>query len=198
MIIRRAKIDDVDAIVEIHLNAFRGFFLTSLGRAFLNFYYTCFIKSRETITMVAEEDNVIYGFSASTKFCRGFNSRLIKSNLLSFGFLSLKLLFIKPSSLFRLVSNLTKKGANVNDEEDYAELYSIGICRLAQGKGIGKKLLAQLEEEMKNEGICRISLTTDYFNNSQAIGFYHSMGYKVLYEFSTYPNRKMYRLIKDL
>lgn len=140
MIIRKATINDVDTIVEIHLNAFEGFFLTSLGAEFLRFYYSCFVRSNETVTMIAEENGVIYGFSASSKFCKGFNSRLIKSNLIAFGLLSFKLLLIKPISLLRLVKNLSKKGENVIDNEDYAELYSIGVCKSAQGKGVGKML----------------------------------------------------------
>lgn len=198
MIIRKATINDVDTIVEIHLNAFEGFFLTSLGAEFLRFYYSCFVRSNETVTMIAEENGVIYGFSASSKFCKGFNSRLIKSNLIAFGLLSFKLLLIKPISLLRLVKNLSKKGENVIDNEDYAELYSIGVCKSAQGKGVGKMLLLKSEQVMKEEGVTRVSLTTDFDNNEQAVGFYHSMGYETLYEFITYPNRKMYRLIKTL
>ena len=198
MIIRKATKNDVDTIVEIHLNAFEGFFLTSLGAEFLRFYYSCFVRSNETVTMIAEENGVIYGFSASSKFCKGFNSRLIKSNLIAFGLLSFKLLLIKPISLLRLVKNLSKKGENVIDNEDYAELYSIGVCKSAQGKGVGKMLLLKSEQVMKEEGVTRVSLTTDFDNNEQAVGFYHSMGYETLYEFVTYPNRKMYRLIKIL
>ena len=198
MIIRKATINDVDTIVEIHLNAFEGFFLTSLGAEFLRFYYSCFVRSNETVTMIAEENGVIYGFSASSKFCKGFNSRLIKSNLIAFGLLSFKLLLIKPISLLRLVKNLSKKGENVIDNEDYAELYSIGVYKSAQGKGVGKMLLLKSEQVMKEEGVTRVSLTTDFDNNEQAVGFYHSMGYETFYEFITYPNRKMYRLIKTL
>ena len=198
MNIRRATINDVNTIVKIHLDAFKGFFLTSLGSQFLKFYYSCFIRSNETVTMVAEEDGVIYGFSASTKACKGFNSRLIKSNFFAFVMLSLKMFFTTPKSLFRLVKNLTKKGDSVEDDEDYAELYSIGVSKAAQGKGVGKLLLAESERVMKSEGVLRVSLTTDFYNNDQAVGFYHSMGYETLYEFVTYPNRKMYRLIKTL
>ena len=198
MNIRKATIKDIETIVEIHLDAFKGFFLTSLGPKFLTFYYTCFIKSKETVTMVAEEDGIAYGFSASTKECRGFNSRLIKSNFFAFCILSLKMLFTTPGALLRLVKNLTKKGEGVEDNEDYAELYSIGVSKVAQSKGVGKKLLAASEEVMKQEGVKRFSLTTDYDHNEQAVGFYHSMGYETLYEFVTYPNRKMYRLIKTL
>ena len=198
MNIRKATINDVNTMVEIHLDAFKGFFLTSLGFDFLKFYYTCFVKSRETVTMVAEEEDMVYGFSASTKVCKGFNSRLIKNNLFAFGMLSLKMLFTSPKALIRLAKNLTKKGEGVEDNEDYAELYSIGVSKSAQGKGVGKKLLAKTEEVMKLEGVERVSLTTDYYNNESAVGFYHSMGYETLYEFVTFPNRKMYRLIKTL
>lgn len=198
MNIRKATTNDVDTIVKIHLDAFKGFFLTSLGGQFLKFYYSCFIKSNETVTMVAEENGVIYGFSASTKVCKGFNSRLIKSNLFAFAILSLKMLFTTPKSLLRLVKNLTKKGDSVEDNEDYAELYSIGVSKAAQGKGVGKLLLAESERVMKSEGVQRVSLTTDFYDNEQTVGFYHSMGYETLYEFVTYPNRKMYRLIKTL
>ena len=198
MNIRKATINDVNTIVEIHLDAFKGFFLTSLGSDFLKFYYTCFVKSSETVTMVAEEEDMVYGFSASAKVCKGFNSRLIKQNLLSFGLLSLKLLFTNPGALIRLAKNLTKKCDSVEDNEDYAELYSIGVDSHQHGKGIGKKLLAKTEDVMKLEGVERVSLTTDYYNNESAVGFYHSMGYETLYEFVTFPNRKMYRLIKTL
>ena len=86
----------------------------------------------------------------------------------------------------------------LEDNEDYAELYSIGVSKAAQGKGVGKLLLAESERVMKSEGVQRVSLTTDFYDNEQAVGFYHSMGYETLYEFITYPNRKMYRLIKTL
>lgn len=198
MFIRKSTINDVDAIVDIHIDAFKGFFLTSLGPEFLKFYYSCFVNSDETVTMVAEEDGTIYGFAAATMKSKGFNSRLIKNNLLSFGVLSLKMLFTTPDALLRLVKNLTKKGEGVEDNEDYAELYSIGVNKAAQGKGVGKKLLATSELEMKVSGVKRVSLTTDYDHNEQALGFYHSMGYETFYEFMTYPNRKMYRLIKTL
>lgn len=196
--INRASVEDVNEIVRIHCDAFEGFFLTSLGTSFLTFYYKNFVKSNETVCMVATEDDKVVGFSAATKVCKGFNSRLIKQHLFSFGMLSLKLLFTNPGALIRLAKNLTKKGDSVEDNEDYAELYSIGVDSHQQGKGIGKNLLAKTEEVMKQEGVERVSLTTDYDNNESAVGFYHSMGYETLYEFVTYPNRKMYRLIKTL
>ena len=70
MNIRKAKIEDVNEVVNIHCSAFKGFFLTSLGPQFLKFYYTCFLKSNETVTMVAVDEGRILGFAASTKNCK--------------------------------------------------------------------------------------------------------------------------------
>jgi len=198
MIIRKATITDLSSITKIHIDAFKGYFLTSLGPQFLDFYYTCFIKSPETETFIAEENGIIIGFAASTKVCKGFNSRLIKRNLVSFGILSLRLLFMSPSTLLRLLKNLKKKGKSVEDNEYYAELYSIGVSSSAQRLGIGKKLLFHTEQALIDAGVDRLSLTTDYYDNDSAIRFYRSMGYETFYEFVTYPNRKMYRLIKKL
>ena len=198
MEIRVATHDDVTSIVKIHQNAFNGFFLTSLGTRFLTFYYKAFVKSEESVVLCAIEDGAVLGFSAATKQCKGFNSSLIKKNLLSFFGLSIKLLFTQPSALVRLAKNLTKKSEEVEDNEEYAELYSIGVRSDAQGKGIGKKLLNATETKLKEDGVEKVSLTTDYYNNESTVAFYHSMGYSTLYEFATYPKRKMYRLIKTL
>ena len=55
-----------------------------------------------------------------------------------------------------------------------------------------------LEEKVKQNHGLKLSLTTDYQDNDKAIGFYKSLGYEPWYDFVTYPNRRMYRLIKDL
>lgn len=198
MTIRNANENDIEGIVRIHCSAFKGFFLTSLGADFLKFYYLNFVRSKETVTLVAEDGNRVVGFSAATTNCKGFNSRLIKSNLFGFCMLTLKLIFTNSKALLRLVKNLTKKSSEIDDNEEYAELYSIGVDQSQQGKGIGKLMLTKTEVALKHKGVEKVSLTTDYNENEHAIGFYKSMGYKTLYEFVTYPNRKMYRFIKTL
>ena len=196
--IRPATHSDVPAIVAIHQSAFKDFFLTSLGSQFLTTYYSCFIKSGETVVMCAEEDGSLLGFSAATSVSKGFNGRLIKANAARFSVLAVKMLFTNPAALVRLVKNFTKKSDDVEDTEDYGELFSIGVHKSCQRKGVGKKLLYATEGKIREVGVKKLSLTTDSYNNESAIGFYHSMGYVNLYEFITYPNRKMYRLIKDI
>ena len=67
MIIRIATTKDVPQIVKIHMNAFEGFFLTTLGRSFLSFYYNAFVNSKDGIVLCAIIDNEVYGFAAATK-----------------------------------------------------------------------------------------------------------------------------------
>ena len=86
----------------------------------------------------------------------------------------------------------------MQDDENYGELFSIGVRSGQQGKGIGKALLKDTELLIQAKGVNRLSLTTDYYNNEATLGFYHSMGYKVLYDFVAYPDRKMLRMIKLL
>ena len=198
VVTKKATSSDIESIVRIHISAFPDFFLTTLGEDFLKTYYSCFVKSTDGIVLCAENEGEVVGFSASAIHCKGFNSNLIKKNLGCFGWLSFKMLFTSPKSLIRLVKNLTKKSAEVDDKEDYAELYSIGVAKGQQGFGIGKQLLAETEKVLRELEVGKVSLTTDYYDNAATLHFYQSMKYEVLYEFVTYPDRRMYRLIKDL
>ena len=196
--IRVANINDVNSIVDIHKQAFPDFFLTTLGDGFLRLYYKCMCKSKEAVTLCAVEDDRVVGFSTTALKSAGFNTRLIKGNIMGFAMEGLKLLFSRPKALFRLIKNFTKKSDDVVDDGEYAELFSIGVLPTCQGKGIGGMLLADTERAVREWGGVKLSLTTDYNNNNSAVAFYQRNGYQVLYKFVAYPDREMYRFIKDL
>ena len=195
---RIATIHDVEQIVKIHTSAFADFFLTSLGVDFLRFYYSSFIKNKETMCLVAVDNDEVVGFSAATIKSKGFNTRLILSNIILFFLWSCKMLCANPKALIRLMRNLTKKSDIINDNEEYAELFSIGVSPVCQGKGVGSLLLTQTEMLVCQRGGAKLSLTTDCNNNESAIAFYKRNNYRILYKFKTYPDREMFRFIKDL
>ena len=62
IIIRKADINDVDGIVDIHLAAFESFFLSSLGKRFLRLYYSSFINNNEGVVYCATKEEIIVGF----------------------------------------------------------------------------------------------------------------------------------------
>ena len=188
----------VKEVVDVHLSAFPNFFLSTLGTGFLRTYYRCFVEHKNGNLIVATMDDKVVAFAAATSECRGFNTSLLKKNLFAFGCRFLVLLFTKPMAIVHLANNMTKTSEEVEDNEDYAELYSIGTIAVVQGKGIGTKLMERLEVRLKKQGVEKVSLTTDYVDNDATLSFYKNYGYEVLYEFLTYPNRKMYRLIKKI
>lgn len=189
---------DIDTVVKIHIAAFPDFFLTQLGSAFLHLYYKSVLKHELGIMMGAYRDAGLVGFCATTQLSKSFNSSLIINNPFLFSFVGVRLLFTKPKAIIRLFKNLTKSSSDNNDDGSYAEILSIGVDPKQQGGGVGRKLLKAVEEELEKNKIDKLSLTTDYYNNDNAISFYKSLDYKIMYVLETYPNRKMYRLIKNI
>lgn len=196
--VQEAKKLEIDAIVRIHEQAFPSFFLTNLGSAFLRLYYKSVMGHSDGVLLVCKKDDVPIGLCAGTVLSAGFNKRLIKANFFQYGIETLKLLFSKPKSLIHLMKNMSKEDSSVGDNGEYAELLSIAVDPTVQRSGAGKAMLLELENEIKKKGGEKLSLTTDYENNEKAIGFYKSLGYTEWYDFTTYPNRRMYRMIKQL
>jgi len=196
---RKSKVSDSNQIAKIHLKTFPNFFLTTLGYSFLKTYYRSCAKSKDAISICAtnQDDKKLLGFAVGCLNSAGFNKRLIFSNSLEYSYRAILLLFTKPIALFRLFKNLEKN----NDKEDsgnYAELLSIGVLPDQNGFGIGQKLLVEFENQIKENGVNRITLTTDADSNDSVLRFYEKSGYSVYYDFVTFPNRKMLKLIKEL
>ena len=187
-------------IAEIHLNSFKGFFLTTLGFSFLKAYYKTCAKSEDAISICAIDDETgkILGFSVGCYHSKGFNKRLILSNLIIYSYQAIIVFFTKPLALIRIFKNLGKGEGVKKDDSNYAELLSIGVLPDKNGLGIGKNLLMEFESEVKKKGLHKITLTTDAEANENVLQFYKKSGYKVFYDFITYPNRKMFKLIKNI
>lgn len=198
MKIRTVRISESKILADIHMESFKGFFLTSLGSHFLETYYKSCIKSNESIAICAiDENEKMIGFTVGCLHSKGFHTRLIQQNLLAFVLQGLIIFFSKPKSIVRLFSNLGKY-TDKNDNGNYAELLSIGVLPDYNGQGIGKELVKRFEEVAMNSGCSEIALTTDFYGNRKVLEFYKTTGYKIDCEFITYPKRRMYKLKKKL
>jgi len=196
--IRKIEESDIANVVSIHCAAFKHFFLTQLGTSFLTIYYDTFNRNKKGVMFGCFENENLIGFCAATEKSAGFNKHLILDNFITFAIQGLKLLFTNIKALIRLYYNSKKTNSEMRDDGQYAELFSIAVSPLKQNSGIGKLLLDKLESELKARKCNEVALTTDYENNEKTLKFYNNMGYKVLYEFKAYPDRKMYRLIKKI
>lgn len=199
MKIKQLEVSDVNEVVKIHQNTFSGFFLTQLGTKFLNVYYASCIKNKASTIAVGiySEDNNLLGFSIGSTQSKGYYKRILKSNFFKFCMTGVYLVFTKPMAIIRLMKNMDKVKKE-SDDGLYCELLSIGISADQKGKGYGKILLEAFEKEALKRDLRKITLTTDYDNNDGVIAFYKKSGYEVFYEFTTYPNRKMYKFIKTV
>ena len=201
MNIRKANKRDVSTLAFEHERIFSDFFMSSLGHSFLKAYYRTAVDFEETICLMADnDDGKCIGFVFGRIKAKGYLKRLLKKGFLRFAWCGIILLFTRPKALLRLARNLEKKGeANgVEDNQDYAEIGLIGVAPQMKGKGIGHQLLNAFEAEIKRQGAKQISLTTDYYNNENTLNAYKAWGFRVLYDFKVYPDRRMYRLIKDI
>lgn len=196
---RKSQISDSSQIAKIHLKSFPNFFLTTLGYSFLKTYYNSCITSKDAISICAadNETKIILGFAVGCLNSKGFNKKLIYSNIGSYAYQTLILLLTKPLALVRLFKNL-RKGNVLSDKGYYAELLSIGVLPDQNGLGIGQQLLVEFEKVVRDKGISKITLTTDADSNDNVLRFYKKSGYTVYYDFETFPERKMLKLIKEI
>lgn len=198
MNIRAADKSDFKILADIHVKAFDDFFLTSLGVGFMRAYYKASLQNRDSIAFCAtDEDGEIIGFSSGCAQAAGFHKRLLTDNFFLFLNQAIILLFTRPKAIIHLARNLDKNG-NPTDDGRYAELLSIAVLPESKGSGVGKALINAFEVEAQSRGCKKISLTTDYTGNQVVLSFYKNAGYEVFYEFTTYPHRKMYKLIKNI
>lgn len=192
------KTHHVDQIVRVHLLAFPGFFLSQLGPFFLRTYYRSIVKSNDAISLVLTDlSGEVIGFCVGCKQSRGFNSRLLKNNFLDYIISVIVILALKPAGIIRLYKNLNKK-SSATDDGLYSEVLSIAVNPEFNSRGFGNSLLSTFEKIALERGCTEISLTTDYYENKRVIEFYLRSGYSVMATFDSYPNRKMYRLIKKI
>ncbi len=198
MLVRPISEKELEIVVKIHLQAFHNFFLSKMGSSFLFAYYRAFLRNGNSVFLGCYQDDKLLGFCAASTLSKGFNFLLVRQNLLVFTIQGIKVLFSKPMALVHLYRNFSKNVSDRLDEQNYAELYSIGVSPEFQGKGIGRILFNNLESSLRNKACEQLSLTTDLFNNDKTLSFYKGLGFNILYEFTSYPNRKMYRLIKKL
>lgn len=195
---RDASLRDFDSITQIHLRSFNKFFLSSLGERFLKIFYKTCIKNTESIAVVCcTPEGKMAGFAVGTLNSAGYYKRLLIKNLSVFGPEAARLLFTKPKALLRLALNLTKT-TETEDSAKMAELLSIATLPEYKGAGIGKLLIMAFEAKLKENSCEAVSLTTDFYDNEDVIKFYQKCGYVIKNEFTTYPDRLMYRMIKTL
>jgi ribosomal protein S18 acetylase RimI-like enzyme len=188
--IRRTNHDDIEKIVDIHLNAFQGFFLSFLGAPFLTVLYRSILADPSGIVFVAEEEGKLAGFVAGTTQLPGLYKRLLKKHWWQFGWASIGPLIRQPSSLRRLLRGLSAPAVEL-PVRNCGTLMSIAVDPDCQGKGVGKKLVEVFLAEAKTRRLEAVELTTDAKDNDPTNKFYRSLGFQLHHDYTTPEGRTM-------
>jgi len=193
--IRRDHINDV---VRVHMEAFPTFFLTFLGPGFLKQFYRSFTEDPKGVGFVAKDPDSgsLLGVVVGPENPTGYFKRLLKRRWYAFCLASITAVLRKPSVVKRLFRAVFYRGATP-EGPPRSLLSSIALSPTAQGKGIGKALLAAWLEEVAQRGSTGAYLTTDAQDNEATNAFYCRTGWKLESTYTTPEGREMNRYVRD-
>lgn len=194
--IRRATEGDVARIVEVHLDAFEGFFLSFLGPRFLRLFYAEAVALGE-ICLVATTRGEVAGFVMGSATPGGFFTKLIRRRAAAFALAALPAVLRRPTTALRVARALLKP-KQATKPVGTATLMSIGVGSAAQGLGAGKALVVAFLDEAARCGSRVVDLTTDKVDNDRANTFYRALGFAVAREIVTAEGRILNEYELDL
>jgi len=187
----------IEEIVKIHLDGFKGFFLSFLGPAFLRLLYKCIASDENGILLVTYIDERIIGFVSGVTDQKSFYEKLLRTKIFHFARASLVAAFKKPKIIMRLLRAL-KRPEDTTQMSSKTCLMSICVHPDYQGLGLGKILIQEFCEELVKRGISSVCLTTDRDNNDNVNKFYQKLGFRLVRSFITNEGRPMNEYLKLL
>lgn len=208
-IVRKARIDDLDGIVNVHTKCFKEYFLTNLGNEFLYRYYEQYLLDENGIGVVTISEEKITGFiigyiipsNALNQFYKKnflFISRcvltqLIKRNKVITNGLRYRLSHVRQAikSLF-MTHNSNVQLFNDCMFSKKADLMSIAILKEYRGTEVSEKLNDFFEELLLERNINEIILSVKS-DNLRAVNYYEKIGYTI-----NNSNKEVMQLSKKL
>jgi len=179
---------DLAEVVRIHMTAFPGFFLTSLGTTFLSLFYGETIRLR-AIAIVAVWDGLVVGFAVGSESPRGFYRRVITRRMVHFAFAALPVVVRRPQIARRLLrSAAIVRSAHVGGE---ATLMSIAVDLGEQHHGVGKQLVQSFLAAARSRGAHSVNLLTERDANDAVNAFYRRQGFRLARELDVGGGRVM-------
>lgn len=197
MIIRSAIHIDFDTVAKLHQNSITTGFLSKLGHDFLKELYSAIGKQHDTKIFIAESDDHVCGFIAGTVSIHGLFKRVLFQYGYRFAFLLIKFMF--DVKIIRMLCETFyygfKKKNNISSIIS-SELLSISVDETFRGKGIGKKLVSELESFFRNSGVKTYKVVT-FSEDQKANDFYQSCNFVLNRQF-VHHDKLMSEYKKDI
>jgi ribosomal protein S18 acetylase RimI-like enzyme len=194
--VRPMRPEDVPAVVDLHLRAFPGFFLSFLGPRFLAVLYRSAVELRE-IALVAAVGDRITGFAMGSADPGRFFRRLLRAHQFEFAIAALPAVARRPGTALRIARAL-RKPSDAAKPAGTATLLSLAVDPALQTRGQGRLLVRAFSRECGARGAACVDLTTDKFENDAVNAFYIAVGFRVGREITTPEGRVLYEYVLDL
>ncbi len=185
--VRNLSQNNLDSVVNVHLNAFSDRALASLGREAVRRYYEWQLQGpHDAIALGIFQDEKLAGFCFAGVFHGSLSGFLQKDKwFLAWRVITHPWLIVAP--FFRERINLAwdvlrRRPNSAVSQPVTPSTKSFGILAIAidpqiQGTGLGKRLMAETEKIAAERDFSRLYLTVD-INNIQAIAFYQNLGWQ--------------------
>lgn len=194
---RKMVVGDMEAVVLIHCTAFRNFFLTFIGPAFLRELYLNILMDESGIALVEEVGGGLLGFVVGSTQPAGLYRRLLRTAWYRFALAGLPAVVRRPRTAIRLVRAL-RAPDQATSAPGTGTLMSIAVLPEAQGAGVGRQLVMAFLAEARKRGLIAVDLTTDAIDNDRTNRFYLGLGFQLSRTFSTPEGRAMNEYRIDL
>lgn len=180
--VRKATEADLPQIVQVHLLAFPGFFLSLMGARFLQLLYRGFLTrpgGQVWVAVPVDQPSRVCGVVAGVWQPAGFFRQLLRQQWLAFALASLGPLLRRPWLVgVKLWSALVYRGESLPDFPDAALLSSLGVHPDCHRQGLGRQLVQHFLDQARQAGLPGVYLTTDKKDNEGANHFYITCGFQ--------------------
>jgi ribosomal protein S18 acetylase RimI-like enzyme len=195
--VRQASRNEVDAIVAVHLEAFKGFFLSRLGRRFLRELYTAFLSAPSGMLLTAHRDTRLVGFVAGTSQPPRFFRQLLLARGWALLAAAIPAALRQPGLVLpRLWRAVFYRGDG--EPGTGALLSSLAVLPAEKGQGTGAALVRQFCAAAAAAGARQVYLLTDAAGNDAVIGFYERLGFQPDSQLTRPGGRSMRRYVKSV
>jgi ribosomal protein S18 acetylase RimI-like enzyme len=194
MRVRDATTADLAAVAALHVAALPHDFLSQLGASFLRQVYPTFLQSELGFLLVAEEEGRVVGFVSCACDTARFFRTTLRRRWPCLMLLALRRLLFHPRDLARLLG--AWRYPTKNRALTMPELVSIAVEPRWQGRGVGRRLLNEFDQRLKQRRARRFFLTVGTDNRS-ARGFYAKLGFVEEGEIHA-MRRHFVRLVKEV
>jgi ribosomal protein S18 acetylase RimI-like enzyme len=199
IIVRPACEQDLPDIVGVHMRAFQGFFLTTLGPRFLFELYRGFFTLHDGRLLVAEADGKIAGFVAGALGPDTFFRSLLKARWFKLACAALGAVIRCPHSVLpRLIAAPLYRGERPAQLGAAALLSAIAVDPHVSGVGIGSHLITAYCAEASKKNFRYVYLLTDRDGNETSNRFYRRHGFEEESQRHRRNGRVMVRYVRAL